>query len=909
MEESLNVIKTKRCSFSNPDVVFSQSGSMILEALIVLGMIATFTPLLYKHVADRRADIENINRANTLLYLQQKTEEYLKDPDNINALVDELGHNQHKEIFPSELGVGDNFDGRYIIGIRREDENNKPVLKAMIIDTVNTGSDLRAAKVAELIGISAGIYTAVDPDAAWGINGMWSEPLSRYFTTTDIPTGAVAVTTEYNKEKYKVNISDVLVDSNLDMGEFELTAEQINAINLAAQNGTIDQITTTDARASNKVVAGTKLCLGGEEDAKCIESWEGLGGGGDRSDLALVQLCNAGLSEICTLAFMKDLNTSCSKVDAVFDRFRVEYPNPKIYNITYGSVNTYEGYVRTKCEGTQFIVDNISTPNLSNPVEQVGDSAFGITTPGWYQLTLMGQQGLWTSTLTNINTNSTAGGILISNCQYNGDEILTLKAIKGGEYVGSGIFGGAGVALWDTINTTSAPILVAGGGTWGSTGGGGYNGGKKSNISDDGITSGYSWDGTAGNNTTYCSSADCNIGATGGRWWYPQGNWGGYGGTGYCGSGYACTTIAGGNGANGETSDYTNYPNSYYGNWSADSYASAYASIIYCGTSESDCPVACGSDSDCPSDIPYCSDGACTATKSCTASSQCTAASLPYCVENLCSDTCTADSQCPTATPYCNSGVCETTKSCSIDSDCPSAIPYCNSGICEANKACTADSDCTNANNKPYCRSGYCSNVFYSASNGQSQWLGRIGGVVTAATLTILAGRYKFDLRGGGIRRVMPANSGTWTVTKTFASSTSLQIKWISGGWCRNGSKDYLGGNGVGLWEGGTLKLVAGGGADGMAGGGGYRGGDSRQASACPDARGYAYNGRQDNSQATSGAGGGGSISIISNVPYGWGGTGACSSDYSGSGTYATWGGNASITITYCGPNASSTCP
>ena len=122
----------------------NQKGSLLLEAIVVLGMIATFTPMLYKHVADRRADIENINRANTLLYLQHKAEDYLKDPDNITALVEELGHNQHKEIYPSEMGAGSNFDGRYIVGIRREDENNKPVLKAMIIDTVHTGSDLRA---------------------------------------------------------------------------------------------------------------------------------------------------------------------------------------------------------------------------------------------------------------------------------------------------------------------------------------------------------------------------------------------------------------------------------------------------------------------------------------------------------------------------------------------------------------------------------------------------------------------------------------------------------------------------------------------------------------------------------------------------------------------------------------------
>ena len=256
-----------------------QGGSMLLEAIIVLGMIASFTPLLYKHVADRRADIENINRANTLLYLQQKTEDFLKNPENITELVDELGHNQHKEIFPSELGIGDNFDGRYIIGIRREDEENQPILKAMIIDTVNTGSDVRAAKVAELIGVSAGIYTAVDPDSAWGINGLWSEPLSRYFDTEEIPTGAVVITTEYNKEKYRVNISDILVDSDLDLGEFDLTAEQINAINIAAENGTIGELIAKTKITSPKFVATGNFCFEKDGVEQCIDSWKGLGGG------------------------------------------------------------------------------------------------------------------------------------------------------------------------------------------------------------------------------------------------------------------------------------------------------------------------------------------------------------------------------------------------------------------------------------------------------------------------------------------------------------------------------------------------------------------------------------------------------------------------------------------------------
>ena len=173
---------------------------------------------------------------------------------------------------------------------------------------------------------------------------------------------------------------------------------------------------------------------------------------------------------------------------------------------------------------------NISTSTLSSNVQEIG--TYTIPVAGNYQIKLMGEAGLKISDPARVI--SSAGGILISNHQYNNEDIFTIKAIKGGYYPGySDYLGGAGVALWDDVNTTGAPILVAGGGSWGAAGGGGYNGGK---CTWSGATSGYSWDGSLGTNTTYCSSAACNIGATGGRWWSAAHNWGGYGGTGYCGS-------------------------------------------------------------------------------------------------------------------------------------------------------------------------------------------------------------------------------------------------------------------------------------------------------------------------------------------------------------------------------------
>ncbi len=869
-------MNNKKCNKNKvlPSPTSNQKGSLILEAIIVLGMIATFTPMLYKHVADRRADLENINRANTLLYLQHKAEDYLKDPDNVTALVNELGHNQHKEIFPSEMGAGSNFDGRYIVGIRREDENNKPVLKAMIIDTVHTGSDLRAAKVAELIGLSAGIYTAVDPEAAWGINGFWSEPLSRYFDTTDIPTGAVAITTEYNKAKYRVNISDILVDADLDMGEFEVTAEQINAVAIAAKNGTLEQLIASDKITSAKVVATKKLCVGGEEDENCIESWEGLGGDGEgqKSDLQLVQECNVGMTESCTRAFAKDLNTSCSKVDAVYDQAGAT-PDSKIYALTYGNGAQYTGTVRTKCEGTSFIVDNISTSTFTNPVEQVGDTAFGITTPGWYQVTLMGEVGA------SPDTDVGSGGVLIANKNFSADALLILKGVQGSVY-SSTSFGGAGVLLWDDIidTTTNPPTLGAGGGRGNGSTGGGIVGGS-TNRSD--FQPGYGWNGSLGGNTTTCSDTACGSADSSGGAWYSGGNYA-YGGSGSSQSecsaaGYSsCVTTMGGNTTN-SSSPYVSYLNSKYGNWRTNTLTEGkgYASIIYCGTSEADCPIACMMDADCPSDIPYCDSGACTDTKACTASSECAAASLPYCVENLCSDTCTADSQCPTATPYCENGLCATTKSCSANSNCPSGAPYCISNICSATPP--------------------AGTVMYRPSSNGSYTIPA-------------AGRYKIQVTGG-------TGGGSYTATVYYNKGVSLTAHFL-GGCHLSGGSATIGGTGVALLVGGSPVLVAGGGGNLGGSGGGYYGGcycNGRYGTSnwsCSRCGASVVEVGTRCSSETSGAGTGKYYYNYKNgtTTYFYGGSGYCASGYSCSGSYGG-SSSASLTVTYCGPSSSSTCP
>ena len=174
------------------------------------------------------------------------------------------------------------------------------------------------------------------------------------------------------------------------------------------------------------------------------------------------------------------------------------------------------------------------------------------------------------------------------------------------------------------------------------------------------------------------------------------------------------------------------------------------------------------------------------------------------------------------------------------------------------------------------------------------------------ATVTVGKGKYKFDLSGQSVT----AAGGSWTATKTFSKNTSLEIRKICGGQ----AVYTYGGNGVGLLEGGTIKLVAGGGAGAgvwrgtcwATGGGGYNGGAFESFNGSWDYA-YSWNGALGSSYAKSSTGGGGYASYYGDgLCEGFGGTGYRASDYSAT---AGTGGSCSITITYCGSSSSSTCP
>ena len=243
----------------------TQKGSITVEAIVMLGLIATLTPILYKHVADRREDIDNINEANTMLLLRNTVSDYIEaNKDTLSVGTSVLN--------PADIGI--DITG-YQIGIRKDASGE---VSAMIAAT-NGGSDIKAAKVASLLGVSAGIYSAQDAIKAWGINGIWAENISSY-GFSGLPKGIPVVTTSYDEE-----------DNTpvLDMEEIFAEIEAHNFTRLKAD----------------------EFCI--QDD--CISSWESA----NERNLRIIEKCNAGAEgyeEYCLKAWnnVPKLNDTCQAV-------------------------------------------------------------------------------------------------------------------------------------------------------------------------------------------------------------------------------------------------------------------------------------------------------------------------------------------------------------------------------------------------------------------------------------------------------------------------------------------------------------------------------------------------------------------------------------------------------------------
>ena len=57
----------------------NEAGTMLVEAMAMLGLIAMVTPILYKKAAERTTELQDINASNQLRILANAMDSYIKD--------------------------------------------------------------------------------------------------------------------------------------------------------------------------------------------------------------------------------------------------------------------------------------------------------------------------------------------------------------------------------------------------------------------------------------------------------------------------------------------------------------------------------------------------------------------------------------------------------------------------------------------------------------------------------------------------------------------------------------------------------------------------------------------------------------------------------------------------------------
>ena len=178
-----------------------QKGSLMIEALALLGLISMVTPVMYKKAAERTTELQDINLATQMRTLNGALDEYVRN--NISTLKanPDTTAGTGLEVPSAEvlsfLPEGFNIDGmKYFDKNKMKFKvkqkvvtvggvNHSTFTTAVIAPSLTPVSRTRAAKIASMIGVNGGIYdtkAAAGGNNIIGTQGAWGAKLSDWHT-------------------------------------------------------------------------------------------------------------------------------------------------------------------------------------------------------------------------------------------------------------------------------------------------------------------------------------------------------------------------------------------------------------------------------------------------------------------------------------------------------------------------------------------------------------------------------------------------------------------------------------------------------------------------------------------------------------------------------------------------------
>ncbi len=302
----------------------SQKGSLMVEAIAMLGLISMVTPIIYKKAAERTNEVQDINAASEVRTIVNGIDAYLKD--NYSTItgggkVSSLSATSDKEVDYGAFGFnspttdtstksttpiniehfrdylplgfrakGKMFDDfKVVIKQTKDPTGERKALTTVLVaeptaDNPNF-SRLRTARIASMIGTNGGY---IDGDKATGVQGVWEIPKSEILSgesAGSLKDGTIVATSiepvaeggggspkdvlyrvevpnhpEYNVMETTLSMGSNPIDQIVDL----IAAGEDKTINIKAEGDTDDTGTNATLKVAGKSIINDTLTAAGE---------------------------------------------------------------------------------------------------------------------------------------------------------------------------------------------------------------------------------------------------------------------------------------------------------------------------------------------------------------------------------------------------------------------------------------------------------------------------------------------------------------------------------------------------------------------------------------------------------------------------------------------------------------------
>lgn len=189
--------------------LWGEKGSMMVEALAMLGLITMVTPILYKKAAERTTELQDINTAAQMRTLSKALDDYIQDNyaelakdtegEYVTVLTPEEIEDELLPYLPYNFKLQSRFYDDYKVAYRNDVQNFgtaadpkiHSAITGMILANSKEGMPMvRAAKIASMIGANGGV---VRDKKISGVQGAWEADLGDYDFDDETQDGSLAV--------------------------------------------------------------------------------------------------------------------------------------------------------------------------------------------------------------------------------------------------------------------------------------------------------------------------------------------------------------------------------------------------------------------------------------------------------------------------------------------------------------------------------------------------------------------------------------------------------------------------------------------------------------------------------------------------------------------------------------------